>query len=213
WAQSGGILGLNIGKNADTPIDKAVDDYLIGLRGVYPYADYITVNISSPNTQDLRALQEDQALQALLLRLHEARLELAEQHQKTVPLTVKIAPDLSQEQIDHIASIALESAFDGIIATNTTLERDAVLGHPYAGEAGGLSGPPVHELSLRVIERLRQQCGADFPIIGVGGINSAADAVEKIQAGANAVQLFTGFIYQGPGLVQDCVHALDGLSG
>lgn len=212
WAQSGGILGLNIGKNADTPIDKAVDDYLIGLRGVYPHADYITVNISSPNTKDLRALQEDQALQALLLRLHEARLELAEQHQKTVPLTVKIAPDLSQEQIDHIANIALESSFDGIIATNTTLERGAVLGHRHADEAGGLSGPPVHDLSLQVIERLRQQCGPNFPIIGVGGINSAADAVEKIQAGADAVQIFTGFIYQGPSLVQDCVHALDGLS-
>ncbi|HLS16623.1 MAG TPA: quinone-dependent dihydroorotate dehydrogenase [Paenalcaligenes sp.] len=211
WAQQGGLLGLNIGKNADTPIEKAVNDYLIGLRGVYPHADYITVNISSPNTKDLRALQEDQALKSLLMSLHDARLELSEQHQKSVPLVVKIAPDLSAAQIEHIATIVLESAFDGIIATNTTLERGAVLGHPHAGEAGGLSGPPVHELSLQVIEQLRQQCGPKFPIIGVGGINSAANAVEKIQAGADAVQLFTGFIYQGPRLIHDCVHALDGI--
>jgi|SRR5690625_1671451 len=209
WAQNGGILGLNIGKNADTPNEKAVDDYLIGLHGVYPYADYITVNISSPNTENLRALQEDQALTTLLKQLHEARLELAEQHQKVVPLVVKIAPDLNNDQIDHIAAIVQESGFDGIIATNTTLERDAVVGHPHANQAGGLSGPPVHSLSLKVIQRLRQQCGPDFPIIGVGGINSAAQAVEKIQAGADLVQLFTGFIYQGPKLIHECAHALD----
>ena len=211
WAHSGGILGLNIGKNADTPIERATEDYLLGLQAVYPYADYITINISSPNTENLRALQEDQALHSLLTELHQARLALVEHHHKYVPLVVKIAPDLNQDQVDHIAAAVLESAFDGIIATNTTLDRSAVLGHPHAHEAGGLSGPPVHERSLKVIERLRQQCGATFPIIGVGGINTAADAVEKIQAGADAIQIFTGFIYQGPQLIQDCIHALDGL--
>lgn len=206
WPKQGGILGLNIGKNAQTPIDEAVNDYLLGLDAVYPYADYVSVNISSPNTQDLRSLQEDKALAELLSRLHLRRLELAEQHQYT-PLVVKIAPDLSPEQVDHIAQLVADNHFDGVIATNTTLERGAVQGHHHANEAGGLSGPPVHQLSLRVIERLRNQLGPDFPIIGVGGINSAQEALEKIQAGAQAIQLFTGLIYQGPTLVHECIRA------
>lgn len=206
WPAQGGILGLNIGKNAQTPMAEAVKDYLLGLDAVYPYADYVSVNISSPNTEDLRSLQEDEALAELLSSLHQRRLELAEQHQYT-PLVVKIAPDLSRAQIDHIAALVAEHHFDGIIATNTTLERSAVQGHRHAHEAGGLSGPPVHQLSLQVIERLRHQLGPDFPIIGVGGINSAQDAVEKIQAGAQAVQLFTGLIYQGPALVHECIRA------
>lgn len=206
WPKQGGILGLNIGKNAQTPMDRAIDDYLLGLDAVYPYADYVSINISSPNTEDLRSLQQDQALAELLSRLHHRRLQLAEQDQYK-PLVVKIAPDLEPVQIDHIAAVVAENHFDGIIATNTTLERQAVAGHRHAEQAGGLSGPPVHQLSLRVIARLRAQLGPDFPIIGVGGINSAQDAVEKIEAGAQAVQLFTGLIYQGPALVSECIRA------
>ena len=210
WRASGGILGLNIGKNATTPIENAVDDYLIGYNGVYPHADYVTVNISSPNTQNLRALQEASELTDLLSQLQTARKGLEDKHQKQVPLVVKIAPDLSAEQVDTIAAVLQRYGVDGVIATNTTLSRDAVAGLRHANETGGLSGPPVHELSLAVISRLRQQLGTDFAIIGVGGILGARQAQEKIEAGANAVQLYTGLIYKGPALITECVDALRG---
>ena len=208
WRQHGGILGLNIGKNADTPIESAVDDYLIGLNGVYPHADYVTVNISSPNTQNLRALQNENALDALLSALVERRKRLSDQHGRLVPIVVKIAPDLTTEQIDAIADSLARHGMDGVIATNTTLERSSVQGMTHAQEAGGLSGAPVHELSLKVIARLRQRLGNHMAIIGVGGIMSGQHAVEKIRAGANAVQLYTGLIYRGPGLVGECVRAI-----
>ncbi len=208
WRQHGGILGLNIGKNADTPIESAVDDYLIGLNGVYPHADYVTVNISSPNTQNLRALQDENALDALLSALVDRRKFLADQHGRLVPIAVKIAPDLSIEQIDVIADSLMRHGMDGVIATNTTLERSSVQGMAHAEEKGGLSGAPVHELSLKVISRLRERLGSQMAIIGVGGILSGQHAVEKIRAGANAVQLYTGLIYRGPGLVGECVRAI-----
>jgi dihydroorotate dehydrogenase len=208
WRQQGGILGLNIGKNAATPIERAVDDYLIGLEGVYPHADYVTVNISSPNTQNLRALQGQEELTGLLQPLQDKRKALADLHGRQVPMVVKIAPDLDTEQIDIIAALLPRYGVDGVIATNTTLSRDAVRGLPHADEAGGLSGPPVHELSLRVIERLRAQLGIAFPIIGVGGVVSGRQAQEKVAAGANAIQLYTGLIYRGPALIGECVRAL-----
>ncbi|MGB6103352.1 MAG: quinone-dependent dihydroorotate dehydrogenase [Pusillimonas sp.] len=208
WRSQGGILGLNIGKNAATPIERAVDDYLLGLEGVYAHADYITVNISSPNTQNLRTLQGQDELTQLLQPLQEKRKALADRHGRHVPMVVKIAPDLSTEQVDVIAELLPRHEVDGVIATNTTLSRDAVQGLPHGQEPGGLSGPPVHALSLRVIARLRQQLGAGYPIIGVGGILSGRQAQEKITAGANAVQLYTGLIYRGPALIGECVRAL-----
>src|SRR5690606_16366316 len=208
WRTQGGILGLNIGKNADTPIERAADDYLLGLEGAYAHADYVTVNISSPNTKNLRALQGGDELGALLARLRDKRAELADRHQRHVPLAVKIAPDLSQDQIDAIADILPRHGVDGVIATNTTLARDAVAGLPHANEAGGLSGAPVHALSLAAIARLRERMGPAAAIIGVGGVMSGRQAREKIEAGANAVQRYTGLIYRGPALVGECVRAI-----
>ncbi|HRK86227.1 MULTISPECIES: quinone-dependent dihydroorotate dehydrogenase [Alcaligenes] len=208
FRSQGGILGLNIGKNATTPIEQADQDYLTCLRAVYPHADYVTVNISSPNTQNLRALQAQDELARLLGALQTLRGELAQQYQRYVPIVVKIAPDLDQSQIDAIAETVPSQGLDGIIATNTTLSRDAVKGLQHSQEQGGLSGPPVHELSLNVIRRLREQLGPDFPIIGVGGIESGRQAQEKIQAGAQAVQLYTGLIYKGPALISECIRAL-----
>ena len=208
WQAQGGILGLNIGKNADTPIERAVDDYLIGLEGVYPHADYITVNISSPNTANLRSLQQGDELSQLLLALTEKRKALADRHGRHVPLAVKIAPDLQTEQIALIADTLTRHGIEGLIATNTTLAREAVRNQPHSGEAGGLSGRPLHEMSLEVIRAFRRHLGDSTAIIGVGGISSARHAQEKRQAGADAVQLYTGLIYQGPGLVADCVRAL-----
>ncbi|MBA3595335.1 MAG: quinone-dependent dihydroorotate dehydrogenase [Polaromonas sp.] len=202
------LLGLNIGKNAATPIENAVDDYLICLDGVYPHADYVTVNISSPNTKNLRALQSDEALDALLGRIAERRETLAKQHGKRVPLFVKIAPDLDEAQVDVIAATLKRHGMDGVVATNTTLSRDAVKGLPHAEEAGGLSGAPVLAASNRVIGQLRAALGKTFPIIGVGGIMSGADAVSKIQAGADVVQIYTGLIYQGPDLVTQAALAI-----
>ena len=208
WRTQGGIIGLNIGKNADTPIERAADDYLIGLVGVYPHADYITVNISSPNTKNLRALQGEHELDELLSQLAHRRQELAAQHQRRVPLAVKIAPDLTEEQIDIITEVLPRHGIDGVIATNTTIARDAVQGMAHAEEAGGLSGAPLHARSLEVIARLRSKLGPDFAIIGVGGIVSGQHAAEKISAGANAVQLYTGLIYKGPALVGECVRQI-----
>lgn len=208
FRSQGGILGLNIGKNAATPIENAVDDYLIGLEGVYPHADYITVNISSPNTKNLRALQSDEALDALLGRLQERRQQLIVQQGRTVPMFVKIAPDLDETQVGVIAATLLKNGVDGVIATNTTLSREAVKGLPHADEAGGLSGAPVLEASNQVIRQLRAALGPRFPIIGVGGVMSASDARAKRDAGADLVQIYTGLIYEGPGLVSACAQAL-----
>ena len=202
------ILGLNIGKNAATPIERATDDYLIGLAGVYPYADYVTVNISSPNTKNLRDLQSDAALDALLSALKSRQGELAAEHGRQVPLFLKIAPDLDQGQVQAIADALRRHGIEGVIATNTTLSRDAVQGLPHAEEAGGLSGAPVREASNRVVRQLRAALGAGFPIIGVGGILSGADAQAKIEAGADVVQIYTGLIYKGAGLVREVANAL-----
>jgi dihydroorotate dehydrogenase len=207
----GGILGLNIGKNAATPIDRAVDDYLVCLEGVYAHADYVAVNVSSPNTKNLRALQDDEALDALLAALQARRLELATAHGRSVPLFVKIAPDLDQEQVASIARTLLRHRIDGVIATNTTLARDAVQGLAHAGEAGGLSGRPVFAASNRVIGQLRSGLGKDYPIIGVGGVLSGADAKAKVDAGADLVQIYTGLVYRGPALVTEAARALRGL--
>ena len=202
------ILGLNIGKNASTPIENAVDDYLICLDGVYPHADYVTVNISSPNTKNLRALQSDEALDALLSAIAKRRDKLVKQHGKRVPIFVKIAPDLDEAQVDVIAATLKRHGMDGVVATNTTLARDAVKGMRHAGEAGGLSGSPVLAASNRVISQLRAALGNGFPIIGVGGIMSGADAVSKIKAGADVVQIYTGLIYKGPELIKDVANAI-----
>ncbi|WP_309677964.1 quinone-dependent dihydroorotate dehydrogenase [Polaromonas sp.] len=202
------LLGLNIGKNAATPIENAVDDYLVCLDGVYPHADYVTVNISSPNTKNLRALQSDEALDALLGRIAERRETLASPHGKRVPIFVKIAPDLDEAQIEVIAATLKRHAMDGVVATNTTLSRDAVKGMRHADEAGGLSGAPVLAASNQVIAQLRAALGQGFPIIGVGGVMSGADAVSKIRAGADVVQIYTGLIYKGPELVTEAALAI-----
>ena len=202
------LLGLNIGKNAATPIENATDDYLICLDGVYSHADYVTVNISSPNTKNLRALQSDEALDSLLGAIAERRTVLAEKYGKRIPIFVKIAPDLDEGQVGVIADTLVRHGMDGVVATNTTLGRDAVKGLPHAQEAGGLSGAPVFEASNRVISQLRAALGAKFPIIGVGGIMSGADAVAKIKAGADVVQIYTGLIYKGSQLVSDAALAI-----
>lgn len=212
FRSQGRLLGLNIGKNAATPIERATDDYLIGLSGVYEHADYVTVNISSPNTKNLRSLQTDEALDQLLSALNERKLALADQHQKRVPVFLKIAPDLDDDQITVIATSLLKHQMDGVIATNTTLSRDAVKGMQHGDEAGGLSGAPVLAGSNRVIRLLRQHLGAQFPIIGVGGILTGYDAVSKIEAGADVVQIYTGLIYKGPALVHEVAKALRQLS-
>lgn len=208
FRQRGGILGLNIGKNATTPIERAVDDYLIGLEGVYPHADYVTVNISSPNTQNLRALQSDEALDALLGALSERDAALAQRHGRKVPMFVKIAPDLGEEQVRVIAATLKNHGISGVIATNTTISREAVKHLPHAEETGGLSGAPVFEASNAVIRQLRAELGAGYPIIGVGGVMSGADAAAKRAAGADLVQIYTGFIYKGPELVTEAARVL-----
>jgi dihydroorotate dehydrogenase len=203
-----GILGLNIGKNAATPIERAVDDYLIGLRGVYPHASYVTVNISSPNTKNLRQLQDATELDSMLAKLRKEQLKLAAKHKRYVPLLLKIAPDLELDQIKNIARLLKQHEIDGVIATNTTISRDAVKGMPHENEAGGLSGQPVFESSNRVITELRKILPKPYPIIGVGGIASGAQALAKIQAGADLVQIYTGLIYEGPSLVGQCARAI-----
>jgi len=208
FRSQGGILGLNIGKNAATPIENAVDDYLIGLDGVYPHADYVTVNISSPNTKNLRALQSDEALDALLLAVQERKARLAARHGRQVPVFVKIAPDLDEGQVAVIAATLKKNGIDGVIATNTTIAREAVKHLPHGDEAGGLSGRPVFEASNRVIRQLRAELGSAYPIIGVGGVMSGADACAKREAGADLVQVYTGFIYGGPPLITEAARAL-----
>ena len=201
-----GILGINIGKNFDTPIENAADDYLICLDKVYAHASYVTVNISSPNTKNLRQLQGESELDDLLGRLKARQTALADQHGRYVPLTLKIAPDLDDGQLTNIADALRRHRIDGVIATNTTIGREGVEGQLHANETGGLSGAPVREKSTRVVAGLAQRLAGELPIIAVGGITEAAHATEKLAAGASLVQIYTGFIYGGPQLVHDCVH-------
>ncbi|MDN4035685.1 quinone-dependent dihydroorotate dehydrogenase [Massilia sp. YIM B02443] len=208
YQEKQGVLGLNIGKNADTPIERAADDYLHCLRKVYPYASYVTVNISSPNTKNLRQLQGASELDGLLSQLKEEQKRLADQHGRYVPITLKIAPDIDNDQIRDIAGALLRHRMDGVIATNTTLNRRGVEGMKHATEAGGLSGEPVFELSNIVIRALKKELGDEVPIIGVGGILRGQDAKAKIAAGAQLVQLYSGLIYAGPALVRECANAL-----
>jgi dihydroorotate dehydrogenase len=203
-----GVLGINLGKNFDTPNENAVDDYLICMQKVYAYASYITVNISSPNTKNLRALQEKAALSDLLATLKQEQLKLAQTYGRYVPIALKIAPDLEHEQVNEIADLLIAHKIDGVIATNTTLARDMVQGLPNANEIGGLSGAPVKDRSTLVIQQLSQRLQGAVPIIGVGGILTGADAVEKIAAGASLVQVYSGLIYKGPKLVHDICRSL-----
>lgn len=206
--QSGGVLGLNIGKNASTPIDQASQDYVFAMAAVYEIASYITVNISSPNTQHLRSLQSEEMLRSLLHDLSEERKKLSDRHGVHKPLFLKIAPDLDQEDIHLIADLLVEFGIDAVIATNTTISRDAVKGMEHGEEAGGLSGAPVRTASSQVIKTLKARLGNSLPIIGVGGILSGADAREKVMAGASLIQLYSGLIYRGPELVNECANAL-----
>ncbi|TCI03407.1 quinone-dependent dihydroorotate dehydrogenase [Corallincola luteus] len=203
-----GVLGINIGKNKDTPVEQGKDDYLICMDKVYPHASYIAVNISSPNTPGLRSLQYGEALDELLVALKLRQSELAKIHGKYVPLAVKIAPDLDDEELAQVATSLINHNIDGVIATNTTLERSAVAGHKHADEAGGLSGRPVAQSSTQIISKLSALLKGEIPIIGVGGIDSAEAAQDKINAGASLVQLYTGFIYEGPPLIKDIVNRL-----
>jgi len=203
-----GILGINIGKNATTSIEKAADDYLTCLRKVYANASYVTINISSPNTKNLRQLQGSDELDALLVQLKAEQQRLADMHGKYVPLTVKVAPDLDNKQIKQVAALLIKHRIDGVIATNTTLARDGVEHLSHGNEAGGLSGAPVREKSTAVIRQLAAELQGVLPIIGVGGILSGSDAAEKIHAGAALVQIYSGLIYRGPSLIGECCMAL-----
>ncbi|RZG78400.1 quinone-dependent dihydroorotate dehydrogenase [Acinetobacter venetianus] len=203
-----GILGINIGKNADTPVEEAVSDYLICLEKVYNYASYITVNISSPNTKNLRSLQSGDALTELLQTLKDRQLELAEQYNHYVPLVLKVAPDLTPEDIAFIAAQLIQFKIDGLIVTNTTLGRDGVENLPNGNEAGGLSGAPVFEKSTECLRQFAKVLNGHIPLIGVGGILNGEQAVAKQQAGASLVQVYSGLIYTGPTLIKDCVNAM-----
>ncbi len=205
-----GVLGINIGKNADTPAERAADDYEICLQKVYPRASYVTLNVSSPNTQGLRSLQDRGPLDALLARLSDSRKKLAERHQKFVPLVLKVAPDLDQDQVASIAQAVLRHRIDGVIATNTSVSREGVEGLPHFTEAGGLSGAPIRERATRVLQQLHSRLKDEVTLIGSGGIVERKDAVERIRAGAALVQLYTGLIYRGPRLVAECVSAFRG---
>ncbi len=208
FRRRGGIVGLNIGKNATTPIERALDDYVAGLQKVYEHADYVAVNISSPNTKDLRALQGTKELTGLLAGLRDERRRLEDRHRRRVPLAVKIAPDLEDAAIPLVADILVEHDVDAVIATNTTIARDKVKGLLHAEETGGLSGRPLTERATAVVDILARHLQGTLPIIGVGGVMNGQDAVEKMQAGASLVQVYTGFIYSGPDIVADCVEAI-----
>jgi dihydroorotate dehydrogenase len=201
-----GVLGVNIGRNADTPPERSAEDYELCLQQVYPAASYVTINVSSPNTAGLRSLQEKESLENLLGRLTAARERLTERHRKRVPLVLKISPDLENEELSAIAESVRRHRLEGVIATNTSLSRDRVQGLRYANEAGGLSGAPIRHRATRVLKQLKALL-PDVTLIGAGGILSHADAVEKRAAGATLVQLYTGLIYRGPGLVAECVSA------
>nr|CAA6817791.1 MAG: Dihydroorotate dehydrogenase (EC [uncultured Thiotrichaceae bacterium] len=205
-----GVLGINIGKNADTPVERAVDDYLLGLKAVYEHADYITINISSPNTPGLRTLQYGDDLHNLLAPLKAEQAKLAEQHGKYVPLAVKVAPDLTADEIASMSVVFLKNKIDGLIATNTLLDKTAVRDLRYGEEQGGLSGQPLTLKSTEVIRVFHQHLGDEIPIIGVGGIMCGDDAKAKLDAGAKLVQLYSGFIYAGPSLIKDCVSKAAG---
>tara|TARA_B100002003_G_scaffold192023_1_gene181190 strand:- start:248 stop:1267 length:1020 start_codon:yes stop_codon:yes gene_type:complete len=203
-----GVLGINVGKNKDTPNDQSESDYRKGISAVYTRADYITVNVSSPNTPGLRDLQFGDSLKGLLEAIKDEQLKCEKEHGRYVPVAVKIAPDMDDDGIRFVASALRETGLDGVIATNTTVSRDAVAGHPYANEAGGLSGVPVREASLRVIKGLYAELGESLPIIGVGGITDGESAAEKVRAGAKLVQIYTGFIYRGPQLIKEAVEGI-----
>jgi len=205
-----GVLGINLGKNFDTPNERAADDYVAGLRAVYAHAAYVTINISSPNTKGLRDLQSEEALATLLERLKAEQRVLAQVHGRHVPIVVKIAPDLTDDAIRGVARLLIANGVEGVIATNTTIARDAVAGSPHADEPGGLSGRPLFERSNAVIRTLARALDGALPIIGVGGILSGDDAKAKQDAGATLVQLYTGLIYRGPALVAECVETLAG---
>jgi len=208
FPKQGGILGINIGKNFDTPIERAADDYLACLEKVYPLASYVTVNISSPNTKNLRELQKDEALDALLAPLKAAQQRLADTHGRYVPLALKIAPDLEDAQITAIADLLRRHRMDGVIATNTTIARSGVEGLPNASETGGLSGAPLFAASTEVVRKLAAALKGELPIIGVGGIVDGAQAAAKIAAGASLVQFYSGFIYRGPELIGEAAAAI-----
>lgn len=203
-----GILGINIGKNADTPLENATEDYLIGLRKAYLPASYITINISSPNTKNLRQLQQGDEIKNLLHALKQEQQSLHDRHGKHTPIAVKIAPDLNDDEIRHIARLLLEFGIDGVIATNTTIARDKVQGHKHGNEAGGLSGLPVRKASTRVVQGLAAELNGKLPIIAAGGILSGQDAQEKIRAGASLVQIYSGLIYRGPELIEEILSAV-----
>jgi dihydroorotate dehydrogenase len=203
-----GVLGINIGKNKDTPNERAVDDYLFCLERVYRHASYVTVNISSPNTQSLRDLQEEATLRRFIETLREAQERLGSQAGARKPMLLKIAPDLAEAELDGIAEVLRTAGIDGVICTNTTIDRSAVAGDPHGQESGGLSGKPLFARSTQVLRGMRARLGADIPIVGVGGILDGSDAVEKLDAGANLVQLYSGLIYRGPALVGECVNEI-----
>ena len=207
-ARYGGVLGINIGKNKDTPNERAVDDYITCLTRVYARASYVTVNISSPNTQGLRDLQEEETLKRFIGTLREAQEKLAAQHGARKPMLLKIAPDLGDAELDAIASVLLAAGIDGLICTNTTIDRSTIAGAKHAEEAGGLSGKPLFDKATSVLHGMAQRLGGKIPLVGVGGILSGADAAAKIGAGAKLVQFYSGMIYRGPELIRECVDAI-----
>ena len=207
-AKFAGPLGINIGRNKDTPNERATDDYLLCLERVYPRASYITVNISSPNTQGLRDLQEEETLRRFIGTLREAQERLAARHGARKPMLLKIAPDLSEAELDAMATVLRTARIDGVICTNTTIDRSAVAGHRHAGEVGGLSGRPVFAKSTAVLRGMRERLGDAIPLVGVGGIVRGGDAVAKFDAGASLVQFYSGMVYRGPALIGECVEAL-----
>lgn len=209
-ARYDGVLGINIGRNKDTPNERATDDYLLCLERVYPRASYVTVNISSPNTQGLRDLQEEETLKRFIGTLREAQERLGARHGKRKPMLLKIAPDLAEGELDAVAGVLLDARIDGVICTNTTIDRSVVAGDRHAGETGGLSGKPLFAKSTAVLRGMSARLGTAVPLIGVGGIASGADAAAKFDAGASLVQFYTGMVYRGPGLIGECVDALYG---
>jgi dihydroorotate dehydrogenase len=207
-ATFGGVLGINIGKNKDTPNERAIDDYLFCLERVYARASYITVNISSPNTQGLRDLQEEETLKRFIGTLREAQERLGSRPNGRKPMLLKIAPDLSDGELDGIAGVLLDAGIDGVICTNTTVDRAAIKGAPHAEETGGLSGKPLFDKATSVLRKVADRIGRKIPVVGVGGILCGADAAEKIAAGASLVQFYTGLVYRGPNLIADCVESI-----
>jgi dihydroorotate dehydrogenase len=206
-AKFGGVLGINIGKNKDTPNERAIDDYLFCLERVYARATYVTVNISSPNTQGLRDLQEEETLKRFIGTLREAQERLDSKHGRK-PMLLKVAPDLGEPELDSMATVLLDAGIDGVICTNTTVDRSRVQGAPHAEETGGLSGKPLFDKATSVLRKMTDRIGRKIPLVGVGGILSGADAVAKMDAGASLVQFYTGMVYRGPNLIEECVESI-----